>query len=113
MVLASSVVEVFGFSRLINPDCSVTSTVCSVAAGDSVKLTVAVCPTETLVGCDCAGTESLGMDLNPIGPRIHLAEEKTPVCVALDDAHRAGIHFGCLDLSVGNHGATLVRNGPG
>ena len=53
MVFASSVVDVFAFSRLISPDCAVTSTDCEVAAGDSVKFTVAVWPTETLVGCDC------------------------------------------------------------
>ena len=58
MVSASSVVEVFGFSKLINPNCSLTSTVCSVAAGNSVKSTVTVCPTETLVGCDCTGPNS-------------------------------------------------------
>ena len=83
------------------------------AAGTRVKLTVAVCPTETLVGCDCRQAESLGMHFNPVGSRVHLREEKAPLQVALDGADGAGVYLGCLDLGVGNRGAALVEDDAG
>ena len=52
------------------------------------------------------------MNLDPIGPRIYLAEEEAAVSVALDDSNCAGVDLGCLDLGIWNHRAALVRNGP-
>ena len=59
-----------------------------------------------------SGAESLGVNLNPVGSRVHLGEEEAPVRIALDGADRAGIHLGCLDLGIGNHRAALVRDAP-
>ena len=81
MVFASSVVDVFAFSRLISPDCAITSTACEVAARASVKFTVAVWPTATLVGCDTRGAESRDPDSNPVGSRIDLREEETSLAL--------------------------------
>jgi len=78
MVPASMVVEVLGFSRLISPNCAATSTDCEIAAGESVKFTVEVWPTEILVAQTAQG-RNLGVNFKPVCSWVDLAEEKASI----------------------------------
>jgi hypothetical protein len=52
------------------------------------------------------------MNLDPVGTWVHLAEEEAAVWIALNSSYRPRIYIGSLDLSIEDHGPTLVRNRP-
>ena len=97
IVFASSVVDVFAFSRLISPDCAITSTDCEVAAGDNVKFTVTVWPTATLVGCDLPDRIPRWTSIRYV-PGFTWENRKRPSPSLLTLADRARIHLGRLHL---------------
>ena len=114
MVFASRVVEVFGFSRLINADCPVTSTDCEVAAGDKVKLTSGgLSHGNNAWVATGRAPNPCGMHFNPVGSRVYLGEEEASLRVALDLADGTGVYLGGLDLGIGNHRAAGVEDAAG
>jgi hypothetical protein len=50
------------------------------------------------------------VNFNPVGSWVHLAEEKAPICVALDGSDCASVDLNRLDLRIGNHRAAVISN---